>query len=723
MNKLLVFAYINIGIYVYIYIGLFQEPIYRLTGHDANVQTFRCSPTVPELASSQNAHSATGKIQFWDMPTEALIRTQQEHGGAIIFRVSYALDGLWLVSAGSDHYASVWNVETGELKWTFYHAHRVYDAEFTSDGLRLATLCGDYSLNVWDLTDGFRLWTVYPHSNSVMGLDISSDDTMVASCSYDYTVSLRNMADATHIGSYVHNAHIIRAQFSPNDLWVAAGGSDGDLLMIRVSDLTLVATGSGHTDSITGISWGPTGQRLCTGSYDDTVRVWSWDENNLALEESKTLTHIYDVTSVSFSPSGHTLVAGLTDDSIAVWDVESGVEISSLVGDIARARTVAFHPNGYHVASGSDDGYISVWDATSVGSFSAPSNIQVGKAVQIDLIGLNFQLEVFQIQFTRASILEDPYCYQTSIIQDLRISHNNTRVLANITFSVPGLYSVAVFNHIVPGVFTYSAWNNLTGVINAECPAGSESSDLYGSDSTCTLCTTGYYSAQPGDSCNYCPDEVNENQTACTPCPAGSQSDLEGNCVLCEVGYFSAQAGFPCIYCRDEVTLDGTACDLCPAGSESNGLGECLPCESTYYSPTDGSTCTKCFGAVDEIQTTCVSCDIGSFYDSSMENCSSCPSGSYTAAAGQFSCVQCELGKFQNTSGQSKCMNCEFGKYSSSAGQFSCLQCLTGSFTSSATTLFVCAECSPGTYQLSQGTIFCLAFLLFCKSLSCCHYF
>src|SRR5207302_1064504 len=92
----------------------------------------------------------------------------------------------------------------------------------------------------------------------------------------------------------------------------------------------------GHTDRLWSVSWSPDGQRLATGSKDETAKVWE------AASGRELLTlkgHTNGVVSVSWSPDGQQLATGGEDGTVKVWAAASGPEVNRL---LLGARTVGW---------------------------------------------------------------------------------------------------------------------------------------------------------------------------------------------------------------------------------------------------------------------------------------------------------------------------------------------------------------------------------------------
>ena len=73
--------------------------------------------------------------------------------------------------------------------------------------------------------------------------------------------------------------------------------------------------------------------------------------------------HSSTVYSVAFDPSGSRLASGSYDQSVKVWELSTGECVATLEGHSSFVRSVAFDPSGSRLASGSDDRSVKVWYA------------------------------------------------------------------------------------------------------------------------------------------------------------------------------------------------------------------------------------------------------------------------------------------------------------------------------------------------------------------------
>ena len=75
---------------------------------------------------------------------------------------------------------------------------------------------------------------------------------------------------------------------------------------------------TGHTDWVTSIAFSHDGQRIVSGSSDDTIRVWNAAAGEL--EGIPFIGHTHAVNSVAFSQDGQRIVSGSSDFTIRVWN-------------------------------------------------------------------------------------------------------------------------------------------------------------------------------------------------------------------------------------------------------------------------------------------------------------------------------------------------------------------------------------------------------------------
>jgi WD40 repeat protein len=148
--------------------------------------------------------------------------------------------------------------------------------------------------------------------------------------------------------------------FSPDGQRIVTGSYDQTAKVWEVASGRELLTLKGHRRRIFSVAFSPDGQRIITGS--DTAKVWE------AASGRELLTlygHSDAIGSVGFSPDGQRIVTGSVDKTAKVWEAASGRELLTLQGHSDLIQSVAFSPDGQRIVTGSDDQTAKVWEAAS----------------------------------------------------------------------------------------------------------------------------------------------------------------------------------------------------------------------------------------------------------------------------------------------------------------------------------------------------------------------
>lgn len=194
------------------------------------------------------------------------------------------------------------------------------------------------------------------------------------------------------------------------------------------------------------------------------------------------------------------------------------------------------------------------------------------------------------------------------------------------------------------------------------------------------------------DQLSWSADDMDETLTFDVPKGTGHQ-EAEGKIVMT-----SSQA---ILVCDPGSVMKDDKCVLCPSGSYfHNESNTCVDCPVGEYQELEGEmVCLSCpLGSSTEDmrcrnETDCKRfCKPGTYSDSGLETCISCPVGMYQNQEGQTSCEPCPNGTTTSTEGADNYKDCQE-------------KCGPGTY--SHNSLHPCKPCPIGFYQSSIGEIEC----------------
>jgi WD40 repeat protein len=223
-----------------------------------------------------------------------------------------------------------------------------------------------------------RVLNSLPTANSVSGL-ILAIDSMDRSRSVPFVkvVTQASLLNALQVSQEInrlsgHEKTVFSAAFSPDGQRIVSGSSDNTLRLWDAKTGAVIGEPLvGHEAPVLSVAFSPDGQRIVSSSFDKTLRLW--DAKTGAAIGKPLAGHEAPVLSVAFSPDGQRIVSGSRDKMLRLWDAKTGAAIGeSLVGHGDEVRSVAFSPDGQRLVSGSFDTTLRLWDAKTGAAIGEP---------------------------------------------------------------------------------------------------------------------------------------------------------------------------------------------------------------------------------------------------------------------------------------------------------------------------------------------------------------
>ena len=273
------------------------------------------------------------------------------------------------------------------------HTQSVLSVAISPDNSKIASGSVDDTIKIWDANATSDTTTtnvtLSGHSGNVRSVAFSPDSNKLASSGNDNTIKIWN-ANATDdttnpiVTLSGHTGWVVSISYHPDGSKIASASHDNSVRIwnanATVDTTPSILNLSAHSSEVETVAFSPDGSRFASGSNDDTIKIWDaskLDDNTPAAPLIATLSgHTGDVVNVAFSPDSSRLASGSWDNTIKIWDAtvtaNTSTPIATLSGHTSWIYSVAFHPDGSQLASGSWDDTIRIWDANTAVNTSTP---------------------------------------------------------------------------------------------------------------------------------------------------------------------------------------------------------------------------------------------------------------------------------------------------------------------------------------------------------------
>lgn len=222
----------------------------------------------------------------------------------------------------------------------------------------VATASRDGTVRLWNSRTGAYGGTVEGHNGIATGVIFSSSGTQIA-ISSETMLSLWNLESES----------LVKA------------GKQGDVLQANISGYTIDTQGASPQEALILVTkfvdhpvevssapmYAPDGKEIAVGSNDDyTVQRFHTQPGEVAL--SSLSGHIGTVTCIVYTLLGDKIATGSEDNTARIWDRYTGNQLFQLSGHSGGVTSIAFSPLDDQMVTGDSGSTVRLWSSTQAGS-------------------------------------------------------------------------------------------------------------------------------------------------------------------------------------------------------------------------------------------------------------------------------------------------------------------------------------------------------------------
>jgi WD40 repeat protein/serine/threonine protein kinase len=297
-------------------------------------------------------------VHLWELPGGREKPFVLRHGAAV-YGIDFSPDGAWLVSAGGDETARIWEVASGRELRALHQEGELTLARFDRAGRRLVTAGGERA-RVWNAVTGQPVTPFMHHDFRVWDAAFSDDGRRLVTVNGNLALVWDPETGQLAAPPLKHGGLVNTGSFSPDSRYVVtSGGQTAQIWDLGVAQP--LAMRLPCPAPVVDICLSADGKRIASACGDGSVQVWDAEAGRPVKSPPRQL---QGLTQILFSPDSRCLLL-VCQKEAQLWNLETGSAVAAPRCHDEAIRRALFRPDGQRFVTCSEDGTARLWDTAT----------------------------------------------------------------------------------------------------------------------------------------------------------------------------------------------------------------------------------------------------------------------------------------------------------------------------------------------------------------------
>ena len=287
-----------------------------------------------------------------------------------IRNASMSADGNFLLTAGNDETAVLWEIATAKRIQTY-------------EGWIKKDLAGGLDLDPDEYWESFQFQLLSLKHQ----VAISPDSKRLCRGWTGSDINLWDMQNGRWRSKLSHHEKaVLSMKFSKDGNYLLSGGADRKAILWDMSTQKPLHIWDQHQNYVLDVAFSNDESRVATASYDGYIRLFDVKSGDLIkiFSIEKDQQYFEAPYTIQFTPNDLYLIVGTTSNKLQLWELDSGLPYREIIGHTDLTGSIAVEPGSSRIFSGSWDGTVREWDIVSGYQFRKYSG-HTGKVNDVDL--------------------------------------------------------------------------------------------------------------------------------------------------------------------------------------------------------------------------------------------------------------------------------------------------------------------------------------------------